>query len=64
MSGTTTVRIVIPIFIEKVELFGCSYEGRVLHSNVIMDHESLLVTLFFTFMLGAGVGFYVARFLF
>jgi len=36
----------------------------VLHSKVNMDHESLLVTLFFTFMLGAGVGFYVARFLF
>ncbi len=29
-----------------------------------MDHEPLMVTLFFTFMLGAGVGFYIARWLF
>jgi hypothetical protein len=25
-----------------------------------MDKVSLMVTLFFTFMLGAGIGFYVA----
>lgn len=29
-----------------------------------MDREALMVTLFFTFVLGAGIGFYVARFLF
>lgn len=31
---------------------------------MIMDQEALLVTLFFTFMLGAGIGFYLAKFLF
>jgi hypothetical protein len=29
-----------------------------------MDQEPLLVTLFFTFMIGAGFGFYLARFFF
>ncbi len=29
-----------------------------------MDHEPLMVTLFFTFMLGAGIGFYLARLVF
>lgn len=29
-----------------------------------MDQASLLVTLFFTFVIGAGVGFYLARFIF
>lgn len=29
-----------------------------------MDQTSLLVTLFFTLILGAGVGFYVAKLLF
>lgn len=26
-----------------------------------MDHETLLVALFFTFMLGAGLGFYLTK---
>ncbi len=30
----------------------------------IMDQEALLVTLFFSFMLAAGIGFYLARFFF
>ena len=42
-------------------------ELRLLHQGATlyerMDHESLLVTLFFTFMLGAGVGFYLAKLL-
>ncbi len=29
-----------------------------------MDQTSLLVTLFFTLILGAGIGFYVAKFIF
>jgi hypothetical protein len=29
-----------------------------------MDKETLLVTLFFTLMLGAGVGFYVVKLFF
>ncbi len=29
-----------------------------------MDQEPLMVTLFFTFMLGAGIGFYLARLVF
>lgn len=29
-----------------------------------MDSESLMITLFFTFILGAGVGFYLANFIF
>jgi len=27
-----------------------------------MDQETLIVVIFFTFMIGAGVGFYVTRF--
>ncbi len=33
-------------------------------SSIHMDQEPLLVTLFFTFMIGAGFGFYLARFFF
>jgi hypothetical protein len=29
-----------------------------------MEQETLLVALFFTFMVGAGIGFYLARSLF
>ncbi len=29
-----------------------------------MDANSLMISLFFTFILGAGIGFYVARFIF
>lgn len=29
-----------------------------------MDTEALQVTLFFTFVLGAGIGFYVAKLVF
>jgi hypothetical protein len=29
-----------------------------------MDTEALMVTIFFTFVLGAGIGFYVAKLLF
>jgi len=29
-----------------------------------MDQTALLITLFFTFILGAGIGFYVAKFIF
>jgi hypothetical protein len=29
-----------------------------------MDKEALMVTLFFVFVLGAGVGFYLAKLLF
>jgi hypothetical protein len=44
--------------------FVCVCFGGVVHFKVIMDQEALMVTLFFTFMLGAGVGFYLTRFLF
>ena len=30
----------------------------------IMEQEALLISLFFTFALGAGIGYYIARFLF
>ena len=29
-----------------------------------MDQTALLVTLFFTLIIGAGIGFYVAQFIF
>jgi hypothetical protein len=29
-----------------------------------MEQDALMVTLFFTFALGAGVGYYLARFIF
>ncbi len=35
-----------------------------LYTVQIMDQETLLVSLFFVFMTGAGVGFYLARLIF
>ncbi len=29
-----------------------------------MDQENLMIALFFTFLLAAGIGYYVTRFLF
>jgi hypothetical protein len=28
-----------------------------------MDQETLMIAIFFTFMIGAGIGFYVTKFL-
>jgi hypothetical protein len=57
------VDTVIPIFGQKVEslLSVLLPSGTLIHN---MDKEALMVTLFFTFMLGAGVGFYLVRFIF
>lgn len=35
----------------------------ILYTQWYMNQETLLVALFFLFMLGAGVGFYLARFI-
>jgi hypothetical protein len=57
------VDTVIPIFEKKVEsLLSVLLPSGTLIYN--MDKEALMVTLFFTFMLGAGVGFYLVRFIF
>ena len=53
-----------------IPIFRLIVEGReVLNGRVRgilgrMDQTSLMVTLFFTFLLGAGIGFYVARLVF
>ncbi len=52
------VALFIPIFLEKVESFLC---GTVYCSD--MD-ETVKVALFFAFMLGGGVGFYLAKLFF
>lgn len=57
-------RTVIPIFWEKVERLIENLYQWCYTFDIHMDHEPLLVTLFFTFMLGAGAGFYIARWLF
>jgi len=63
-SGTSlTVRIVIPSFYEKVE----TQDGvarRLGYNGRTMDKTALTITLFFIFMLGAGVGFYLMRLIF
>jgi hypothetical protein len=54
------VGTVIPIFDPKVE-------GKLMdkgYTTKYMDQTALLVTLFFTLILGAGVGFYVAKLIF
>ena len=59
---TLVVAIVIPIFGAKVE--GLAVE--LLSYNVYllnMDQVAMMITLIFTFLLGAGIGFYVARFI-
>jgi len=48
------VGIVIPIFWPKVEYVTISS----------MEDEAKIMLIFILFILGAGVGFYVARFLF
>lgn len=60
-KNPATVGIFIPIFHKIVE------GSRLLQVRGIlraMDQTALLVTLFFTFILGAGIGFYVAKFIF
>lgn len=53
-----------------IPIFGLIVEGEVVRNQVVrgilgrMDQTSLMVTLFFTFILGAGIGFYVARLVF
>lgn len=54
----------IPIFEQKVEGLTCSTKDAVLNSKLIMEQDALMVTLFFTFALGAGIGYYLARFIF
>ena len=59
----TLVHTVIPIFSQKVECGECRLDisYKYLYTKLIMDKETLLVSLFFMFMIGAGVGFYLAR---
>ena len=52
------------VYLLKPALLPIDKYIRMLHFRYYMDHEPLMVTLFFTFMLGAGVGFYIARWLF
>jgi hypothetical protein len=40
------------------------YDWGVRGILVGMDQTALAVTLFFTFLIGAGIGFYVARIIF
>lgn len=58
-GGTPLVAIVIPIFILKVHAC-CGESSRM----EVMNKESLEVSIFFIFFLGAGLGFYIARILF
>jgi hypothetical protein len=54
------VGTVIPIFDQKVE-------GKLMnkgYTTEYMDQTALLVTLFFTLLLGASAGFYVAKLIF
>lgn len=58
---------VIPIFLKKVEgvvPFRLDISVKPLYTDRTMNQETLLVALFFTFMIGAGVGFYLARVIF
>jgi hypothetical protein len=60
LKSSTEVGTVIPIFNQKVE-------GKLMdkgYTTEYMDQTALLVTLFFTLILGAGVGFYVAKLIF
>jgi hypothetical protein len=57
---TAGVGTVIPIFDQKVE-------GKLMnkgYTTKYMDQTALIVTLFFTLLLGASVGFYVAKLIF
>ena len=36
----------------------------ILYTQYYMNQETLLVALFFLFMIGAGIGFYIARMIF
>lgn len=58
-----TVRIVIPSFYEKVETQDGVPRGLGYNTKT-MDKTALTITLFFIFMLGAGVGFYLMRLIF
>jgi hypothetical protein len=60
LNISTEVGTVIPIFDQKVEWKNI---GRG-YTTEYMDQTALLVTLFFTLIIGAGVGFYVAKLLF
>ena len=51
---TTTMCIVIPIFWQKVNQSGTLY---------IMDKNALRAVLFFVFLLGGGIGFFLAQIL-
>lgn len=45
--------------------FDCLIRWSVLDSKYSsMDQEALMISLFFTFMLGAGIGFLLARIIF
>lgn len=58
---TLVVAIVIPIFDTKVE--GLVVE-LLTHDVYLfnMDQVPMMITLIFTFLLGAGIGFYVVKF--
>ncbi len=54
----------ILVFSEIVEYFE-SVEGNLLYyAHYNMETETLLVTLFFTFVIGAGIGFYATSLIF
>lgn len=36
----------------------------ILYTHSYMNQQTLIVAIFFTFMIGAGVGFYIAQWLF
>jgi len=54
------VGVVIPIFDPKVE---GKYTDKG-YTTEYMDQTAMMVTLFFTLILGASVGFYVAKLIF
>ncbi len=62
MVGETRVHTVIPIFYRKVETPPGSSQGIHILYTRDMDQETLIVAIFFTFMVGAGIGFYVTKF--
>ena len=57
-----TLRFILCTATTKCARYGCLQE--ILYTHEYMNQETLLVALFFLFMIGAGIGFYIARMIF